>query len=276
MNNTKKIITLAVILGLTVLSFILFGSKLGANTTTASSVMSKVDSAMSKTGDAMSSAMSSAIVTKDNKTIELLPKDQTQWTVTEAKFDATTSLPPGYAGINGAKVFYNPPAGGSNMYTYRVVNSTFPMSEGSKTEFAIFKDIMMRNNNSTNDDFFRAQGIFRDTNYGGGFAIRYIKDVPYTKPANLDSLRVFVSKDGNGGIPEPVVNLLGKRGNDYFYMEKLLDDIKIKDLYAAAQAACNNSNVDNCIENKYQASLDPLLTNEYIKTEVDESLAMLN
>jgi hypothetical protein len=271
MNNTKKIITLAVILGLTVLSFILFGSKLGATTSTTSAV----SSAMSKAGDAMSSA-TSAMVMKDNKTIEIAPKDLPNWALSENKIDAATVIPADYTGINGSRIYNNPPAGDGQKYYLRIANTTQATSELAKTEINNFKAMLTAKGDQANGGFFGRQAIFRTTVFEGGYAKKFIKDVAFTKPANYDNLRVVVTQDGQSNPLFPTINIYGSRGNDYFLLEDLARDIKPLELYTVSQTECNNDNANNCFDVKYQEKVNAVMTDAFVQTRVSQALAAIN
>jgi hypothetical protein len=267
MNTTKKIIALAIILGLAILSFILFGSKMNNNTasTTASSVMSKA-----------SEVMSSAMTMKDNKTIELAPKDLTIWSSGDVIIDAQTVIPEGFTGINGSKSYQSPQAGDNVNYVLGVVNATFQQSPIAKTELDAFKAVTKLNSNPNNDNFYKFKSPFRSINEVGGYSKVYLKDVTYTKPSNFDTLRVVITKDGQSGELIPTVNLLGNRGNDYFLLENRLADFKSGQEYQAAINACVGSTVDKCVDTKYQDAIDLYLSQDLITSKIDQAIAVLN
>ncbi len=269
MNTTKKIIGLGIILGLAVISFILFGNKMNNNnastaTSTASSTMSSI---MSKVSE---------VTIKDNKTIELAPKDLSIWSSTENVITSTTEIWDGYAGINGSKYYLSPKSGINVNYSLGVVNSSFQQSEAAKASLESFKTASKQTSNPNNVGFGIYTAPFRNISEAGGYAKVYIKDVVYTKPSNFDTLRVVVTKDGQSGELVPTINLMGQRGNDYFLLENQLRDFESADRYKAASAACNGSNVDKCIDIKYQAAIDLFLTPELIKTKTDLAISALN
>jgi type II secretory pathway pseudopilin PulG len=268
MNTTKKIITLAVILGLAVLSFILFGGQMNKNTasSTASSAISSVMSKMSE------------VMIKDNKTIELAPKDLANWAVNENKIDATTVIPTDYTGINGSKQYNNPPAGDGQKYYLDIANSSQATSELSKTELAKFKTMLTSKGDiaGVNGGFFGMGSIFRKPEFGGAYAKKFIKDIEFAKPSNYDNLRVVVTQDGQSNPLFPTINIYGSRGNDYFLLTDLARDIKPLELFTASQTECNNDNANNCYDVKYQEKVNAIFTNEFIQTRVSQALATIN
>jgi type II secretory pathway pseudopilin PulG len=268
MNTTKKIITLAVILGLAILSFILFGGQMNKNTAS-STASSAVSSAMSKMSEVM---------IKDNKTIELAPKDLANWAVTENKIDSTTILPQDYTGINGSKKYNNPPAGDGQKYYLDIANSSQATSDIPKMELAKFKSMLVAKGDlpGTNGGFFGAGAIFRTPVFEGGYAKKFIKDITFVKPTNYDNLRVVITQDGQSTPLFPTINIYGSRGNDYFLLTDLARDIKPLELYTASQTECNNDSANNCYDAKYQEKVNAIMTDAFIQTRVNQALATIN
>ena len=264
MNSTKKIITLAVILGLGVLSFILFGNKMTATTPSNSAV----SSAMSKMSEVM---------IKDNKTIELAPKDITAFIESTNLPKADVPFDPEFSGVVGTKYYTNtPPPLGLN-FNIQIVNASQTSSEKSKAELLKFKTLISTGT-IPEDQALMVKPLFQSIDTAGGYSKTTAKVIPYTKPSNFDNLKAIVSYDGQSQIMNPTLNLVGSRGGDYFLFETILGDLNIDATYTAAIEKCPKESADTntCIKNEARTKFNSLLTNEYLKAKLDLMVGLLN
>jgi hypothetical protein len=268
MNNNKNNIVFFSILTIIISLFIIFNQP-------------KKDINQSPLNSSVSSS-SSTISFKDNKVIELEPVLKENWDYKEKSFTPVAEGVAGYPtkGISGTREYSFPLGSNNPQYKLNIFNTNLPITSDNQVYATKFinavKDLRSVNNFNNSqkaEDFSELRIPFTDLT-DNQLAAKFLKkDVTFVKPDRIQEFKVFLTKDGNGGILEPVLNIIGKVGNDYFLLTNYLRDINIKALTDQAKTNCGTDS--DCITKKLETLIDAQLTTEFIDSNIKSMLQVL-
>jgi hypothetical protein len=268
MTTLKKIIGFVLLLTIIILTFIYLSPQTFNNN------VSNNSQSTSSTNNITKLAAIPAV--KDNKTIEIEPK-VTGFGMTENLFEPSQVTDKEFAGIKGAKVFSFPETSETKTVSIYTVNSTFAMSDASKTSFNQFKSVLDSSNTLGQTDYFRLLSIFRNIDEVGGYQKELLSEITTDKPKEVNQLRTFLTQDGIQFPSAPTITIIGKDGNDYFLIENRLKDIDHIKIFDDANTACevNNKTVNDCVKTKYSKALSDITTANYLTQKAKETLDLV-
>jgi hypothetical protein len=268
MSTLKKIISLLLLLTLIVIVYSFLNPKVFNQTVSENSQSSSSTNNITK--------LAAIPAVKDNKTIEIAPK-ASGFGMTENLFEPSQVTDKEFAGIKGAKVFSSPESSETKTVTINTVNSTFAMSDASKTAFNQFKSVLDSSTTLGQTDYFRLLSIFRNIDEVGGYQKELLSEITIDKPKEVNQLRTFLTQDGIQFPSAPTITIIGKDGNDYFLIENRLKDIDHIKIFNDANTACEVSNktVNDCVKTKYSKALSDITTTNYLTQKAKETLDLV-
>ncbi len=220
----------------------------------------------------ISSTPKSIVTFKDNKTIELGPKQKENWDYKEKTTTPIKSLP-------GTKQYTFPLGSNNPQYELNILNSNLPTTTDNQQYVNLLMSavndlkVITTNNTQKVQDFADLKIPFSDTTDTAIPSKLLNKIIEYPTPEQFQDLKVFLTKDGNGIPLAPTLNIIGKSGNDYFLLTNYLRDININSISQSAIKECGIDKPD-CISQKIDTLTNLQLTNEFVDSNIKSMLAI--
>jgi hypothetical protein len=270
MSKLKNIFALLIFLALVALVIIFLNPSLINQKVKAPDTTSKNSSSSTQT------TIANTPTTKDNKTIEVAPKDPTLFSTITSKFEANQVTDKEFAGISGAQISRSPANSDNPKVSFFSVNSTYPMSDSSKVELEFFKNFLDKNQQFERTELFRLLRIFRQPDEIGGYQKELQNDLEIDKPEGVQKLRTLYTNDGIQFPSPPTITILGQSNNDYFVIEYRLQDIDHIQLFKTATDRCMvpEYTVNDCTKKEYFNQITPITTSEYLLSKAREAISI--
>jgi hypothetical protein len=269
MSKLKNILVVLIFLALIALVAIFLNPGLIGQKVKAPDTTSKNSSSSSA-----NTVIANTIQTKNNKTIEVIPKDPKAFVTTTSKFEPSQVSDKEFAGISGAQVSRLPGTNDTSKVNFYTVNSTFPMTDASKTELEFFKNFLDKNQQFERTELFRLLRIFRSPDEIGGYQKELQNDLEIPLPTGVQKLRSLYTYDGVQFPSPPTITILGQASNDYFLIEYRLQDIDHTQLFKSANEKCGTPEytVNDCTKKEYYSQLAPLANPQYLLDKANEAI----
>jgi hypothetical protein len=216
---------------------------------------------------------SNPLVKKDNSEIEIKPSKEIFKNMKVNNFVNSAFPDANFNGTNKAIIYSSNEQEVLN--TLKITNTKFEINASTKSILNELINLIKSKESIESAKIASFPNIFKDSEQSGGYNKKFISEVKLNNNNQFDSLRSFLSKDGQDSVGTPVLNLVGIRNNDVFlYEQKLIDNDytnKSQEIFTAC-SKLSEAEIISCIEDKIKTFYNKNLTAEVLQTKAEKMI----